>query len=149
MIDGYRVWQGEYRGVPIALYSCGYAKPWGQGMGWISIVLAVEETGVPGPDVYCEYSGPPIPRLVVREIAEHKYAPEEISIRSILNDPEYLNSWDIAQVRVEVKDQGGGRLGFMIDAAKKPSWATFDLEQALNGETMSGAKEIKPLVASK
>lgn len=144
-VDGYRVWQGEYRGVPIALYSCIYSKPWGGDLGWISIVLAVEETAMPLPDDNPNYRGPPVVRSVVREIAEHKYAPEEIAINSILSNPRDQNSWEIGQVRVEVKDQGKGRLGFMINAAKKPTWAAFDLEQALKGETLSGAKKIKPL----
>ena len=149
MITGFRMWQGEYRGVPIALYSCSHSKPWGGDFGWISIVLAVEETGIPGPGVYSNYSGPPIPRLVVREIAEHKYTPQEIEISSILANPKRPRTWNIGELRVEVKDQGAGRLGFRINATRKPSWSAFDLEQLLKGENLSGPKKIEPMTFKK
>ena len=152
-VEGYRVWQGEYRGVPIALYSCSYSKPWGGDLGWMSIVLAVEETAIPLRDVHLnvpvDYTGPPIARLDVREIVEHKYSPLEIDIESILRDPRHQNTWQIGQVRVEVKDQGDGRLGFKINATRKPTWAAFDLEKVLKGENLSGAKKIKPLAFKK
>jgi len=144
-ITGFRLWQGEYRGVPIALYSCSYSKAFGGDLGWISIVLAVEETATPLPAVHPHYAGPPLARSVVREVAEHRYPSGEIKVGSILRKPGRDNSWRIGQVRVEIKNQGDGRLGFKINAAKKPSWITFDLEQALKGENLSGPKEIKPL----
>ena len=146
-VEGYRVWQGKYRGIPIALYSCSYRKPWGGDLGWISIVLAVEKTGIPLDNP--NYSGPPVARAVVREIAEHKYSPLEIDIESILRNPRRRNSWQIGQVRVEVKDRGNSRLGFKINASKKPTWASFDIEKLLKNEDMTGPKEIKPTAFKK
>jgi hypothetical protein len=110
------------------------------------VVLAVEETAVvPLRRTNPNYTGPAVARAVVREVAEHKYAPADIAVSAILRDPRWENSWSMGQVAVEVSDKGDGRLDFKINATKKPSWNTFDLEQVLKGENLSGPKEIKPL----
>jgi hypothetical protein len=144
-VSGFRLWQGDYRGVPIALYSCSYSKAFGGELGWIGVVLAVEETALPLASVHPNYSGGPVARGVVREVAEHKYKADDIAISTILRDPRHENTWSIGQVRVAIKDQGDGRLGFRIGATKKPMWTTLDLEQVLSGENLSGPKQIRPL----
>ena len=144
-VSGFRLWRGEYRGVPIALYSCAYSKPFGGELGWIRVVLAMEEAGAPLPAVHPNYTGPFVARAVVREVAEHKYPPADIAVTTILRDPRHGNTWSIGQVTVEIRDKGDGRLDFKINATKKPGWATFDLEQVLKGANLSGPREIKPL----
>lgn len=142
---GYRLWQGQYRGIPIALYSCSFSKAWGSDLVWLSIVLATEKAGVRPSKDYPYYSGPPIPRAIVREVAEHRFPPGEIDVTSILTEAHRPNSWDVRQVRVEVRDEGNGRLGFRINATEKPTWAAFDLEAALKGEALSGPRAIESL----
>lgn len=142
---GCRLWQGQYRGVPIALYSCSFSKAWGGDLVWMSIVLATEKAGVPPSKDYPHYSGPPIPRAIVREVAEHRYPPDEIDVTSILTIAHRPNSWDVRQVRVEVRDEGNGRLGFRINATKELTWAAFDLEAVLAGEALSGPRTIESL----
>jgi hypothetical protein len=143
-ICGYRMWQGEYRGIPIALYSCSYSRPWGADLGRISVILAVEETGLPLRVPYPNYSGPFI-RAIVRPVAERRYEPSDIAAESILSIPGRANSWSIGQVRVETRDEGGGKLGFKVSATRTPQWEGFDLEAILKDENLTGTKTILPL----
>jgi len=141
------MWQGEYRGVPIALYSCCFRESAGASIGWVSVVLAVEETAILTPEIHRyarNYSGLPVARSLVRKVAEHRYPPTDVAVASIIRDPIHWST-GIGQIRVETKDRGVGRLAFRISAVKQSSWRTFDLENILKSEKLSGPKEIKPL----
>jgi hypothetical protein len=134
-IDGFRMWQGDYRGVPIALYSCGYHMRMAGEMGWISIILTVEDNRKVPPDGIRR-------RMVVRQMAERRFEPREIDADKLLTSPGRSNSWDVGQVHVEVRDEGGGKLGFRMDPAKEPRWESFDLEKVLKDEHLAGPLKV-------
>jgi hypothetical protein len=46
---------------------------------------------------------------------------------------------------VEVRDEGGGKLGFRMDPAKEPRWESFDLEKLLKDEHLAGPPKVTPL----
>lgn len=146
-IDGYRLWQGWYRGVPIALYSCvvqqPYVSPTGGGIKSMSIILAVEE-GRPLPTANAKA---PV-KIRVTIASEKTYEVKELDTSLMVDRPSLmaLESQVVAagRIKADVRETGGGKLGVTVNVLKVPTQYVFDLEKALAERKLSGEKKIVP-----
>ncbi|MBI5722820.1 MAG: hypothetical protein HZA50_02595 [Planctomycetes bacterium] len=151
--EGYQLWRGSYRGIPIALYSCmfqyntifqiehpsEYPKD-SLGVKFIRVLLVVEENA----------SGNAASQPVGKSgkasrvpVAVKEFTSAQIDPGRFVADPKTDPSGvAIGAAKITVKDNGNGVLAFQFNATKKQEWDSFNLEDALKGRNMTGEKKI-------
>lgn len=139
-VEGYRVWQGSYRGVPIALYSRllehgSIANE--KGVQRIGIVLVAE-------DWRSAATPSPYGKRETTIVAEKVFKAAAVDMQRLSGPPARANAdsiW-IERLKIKVADQGNGVLAFRSDALATGAWHTFDLGAALKDYDLRGEKRI-------
>ena len=143
-VKGFSLWQGTYRGVPIALYSCRLASlmPLGQAttLKEVSIILAVEQDDIP-PNQNTFYR-----RCMVRSVAEQRFGFSEVDIDrfpELRPQKGVATRFNIGAVALTLRDDGDGKMAFQVNFLKKPRWDVFELETVLKPYDMAGPAKIE------
>jgi hypothetical protein len=159
-VEGFLLWRGTYRGVPIAVYSClfrhntffqiehpGDYPGKSSGVRWLRLVLAIERTGNPFPGANPPHTGPTEQRMTIEQAAVAEVTGADIDLKILglgqdSNDPDAIN---IALLKAKVTDKGDGVLEVTANALPKGKPITFDMEKVLAKEVLKGPKNILPL----
>lgn len=150
---GYRMWQGSYRGVPIALYSCVLMtrkEAFGpSSVHYVSVLLVVEKGRVPTAGADKPVDRPGQASGPVQVMAEQQYRITDLKHKEDDFPPplgKVLSlGMDVGGITVAVRDGGEGRLGYRLNVMKDDAWGSFDLEQALADYRLAGPRTIAPL----
>lgn len=139
-VAGYRIWQGTYRGVDIAVYTYCVIQPVYRedtlgGVAQMGLVLAVERAGLPIGEP--NYEGPPLPRQII-EPAERRIIPlAVINLDALRHEPVRTppsRTWiDVGRWRARkvVFDKDSRNLTVEMKYTKPEAHVAFDLEKAL------------------